>query len=160
MTQPMLFTPLEIRGVHLQEPCRGGADASIFGGRRFRDRTRHLVNAGKYAQGGAGLVIMEDRHKVGGAMVAARLEIPGSGTTGSFRRWRGCAAFIKAHGAVAGIQHRSLRPQGAADPPLGRRHAAARRRARDLRLGRLGKLVAPSAVPHTERIAGAPGAVA
>jgi len=59
----------------------------------------HLVNAGKYAQGGAGLVIME----------STKVARNGCGTVGDTGLWNDafipalarCAAFIKAHGAVA-----------------------------------------------------------
>ena len=62
----------------------------------------HLVNAGKYAQGGAGLVIME----------STKVARNGCGTVGDTGLWNDtfipnlarCAAFIRAHGAVPGIQ--------------------------------------------------------
>jgi 2,4-dienoyl-CoA reductase-like NADH-dependent reductase (Old Yellow Enzyme family) len=60
------------------------------------------MNAGRYAAGGAGLVIME----------STKVERRGCGTLGDLGLWDDafipglarCAAFIRAHGAVPGIQ--------------------------------------------------------
>jgi 2,4-dienoyl-CoA reductase-like NADH-dependent reductase (Old Yellow Enzyme family) len=62
----------------------------------------HLMNAGRYAAGGAGLVIME----------STKVERRGCGTVGDLGLWDDafipgvarCAAFIRQHGAVPGIQ--------------------------------------------------------
>jgi 2,4-dienoyl-CoA reductase-like NADH-dependent reductase (Old Yellow Enzyme family) len=58
MTQPMLFTPLTIRGVRLKNRVVVAPMHQYSAVEGFATDW-HLVNAGKYAQGGAGLVIME-----------------------------------------------------------------------------------------------------
>ena len=82
----------------------------------------------------------------------------GCGTVGDTGLWNDdfipalarCAAFIKAHGAVAGLQTRAFRPQGAAQPPVGGRQTAAWRWPEIFDWDGW-ELVAPSAVPHTEK---------
>jgi 2,4-dienoyl-CoA reductase-like NADH-dependent reductase (Old Yellow Enzyme family) len=147
MTQPLLFSPLDIRGVRLKNRVVVAPMHQYSAVEGFATDW-HLVNVGKYAQGGAGLVIME----------STKVARNGCGTVGDVGLWDDafipnlarCAAFIKAHGAVAGIQ-------------LG--HAG--RKARLSRPWEGGKplrgdepgifdwegweLVAPSAVPHTEK---------
>ena len=62
----------------------------------------HLMNAGRYAAGGAGLVIME----------STKVERRGCGTVGDLGLWddafipglKRCVDFIRQHGAVPGIQ--------------------------------------------------------
>src|SRR5258708_22563449 len=62
----------------------------------------HLMNAGRYAAGGAGLVIME----------STKVERRGCGTVGDLGIWddahvsglRRCVDFIRQHNAVPGIQ--------------------------------------------------------
>ncbi len=101
MTQPMLFTSLEIRGVRLKNRVVVAPMHQYSAVEGFATDW-HLVNAGKYAQGGAGLVIME----------STKVARNGCGTVGDTGLWNDgfipalarCAAFIKAHGAVAGIQ--------------------------------------------------------
>jgi 2,4-dienoyl-CoA reductase-like NADH-dependent reductase (Old Yellow Enzyme family) len=101
MAKPLLFTPLSIRGVTLKNrvvvaPMHQYSAVEGFAA------DWHLVNAGRYAQGGAGLVIME----------STKVARNGCGTVGDLGLWDDkfipglarCAAFIKAHGAVAGIQ--------------------------------------------------------
>ena len=58
MPQPMLFSPLEIRGVRLKNRVVVAPMHQYSAVEGFATDW-HLVNAGKYAQGGAGLVIME-----------------------------------------------------------------------------------------------------
>jgi 2,4-dienoyl-CoA reductase-like NADH-dependent reductase (Old Yellow Enzyme family) len=108
----------------------------------------HLVNAGKYAQGGAGLVIME----------STKVARNGCGTVGDTGLWNDnfipglarCAAFIKAHGAVAGLQlghsgrkARLSRPWEGGKPLRGDEP--------EIFDWDGWELVAPSAVPHSER---------
>jgi 2,4-dienoyl-CoA reductase-like NADH-dependent reductase (Old Yellow Enzyme family) len=101
MAQTMLFSPLEIGSVRLKNravvaPMHQYAAVEGFA------TDWHLVNAGKYAQGGAGLVIME----------STKVARSGCGTVGDLGLWDDkfidrlaqCAAFIKKQGAVAGIQ--------------------------------------------------------
>ena len=62
----------------------------------------HLMNAGRFAAGGAGLVIME----------STKVERRGCGTVGDLGLWKDefipglkrCVDFIRSHGAVPGIQ--------------------------------------------------------
>src|ERR1700728_5352351 len=98
MTQPMLFSPLQIRGVRLKNRVVLAPMHQYSAVEGFASDC-HLVNAGKYAQGGAGLVIMESTKEARN----------GCGTVGDTGLWNDdfipalarCAAFIKAHGAVA-----------------------------------------------------------
>src|ERR1700742_4773924 len=86
---------------HAEEPDRGAADAPIFGVKGF-PTDWHLMNAGKFAAGGAGLVIVE----------STKVERRGCGTVGDLGIWddsfiaplRRIADLIKAQNAVAGIQ--------------------------------------------------------
>ena len=101
MPQPMLFSPLEIRGMHLRNRVVVAPMHQYSAVEGFANDW-HLVNAGKFAQGGAGLVIME----------STKVARNGAGTVGDVGLWDDqfiaplarCAAFIKAHGARAGIQ--------------------------------------------------------
>ena len=135
MTQPMLFSPLQIRDVRLKNRVVVAPMHQYSAVEGFATDW-HLVNAGKYAQGGAGLVIME----------STKVARNGCGTVGDTGLWNDgfipnlarCAAFIKTHGAVAGIQLGHSGRKARLTPPVGRRQAAAWRRGRDLRLGRLG----------------------
>jgi len=101
MTQPLLFSPLEIRGVRLRNRVVV-APMHQYSAVEGHVTDWHLVNAGKFAQGGAGLVMME----------STKVARNGAGTVGDVGLWNDtfipglarCAAFIKAYGAVAGIQ--------------------------------------------------------
>ncbi len=101
MSQPMLFSPLQIRSLRLKNRVVVAPMHQYSAVEGFATDW-HLVNAGKYAQGGAGLVIMESTKVARG----------GCGTVGDTGLWDDkfiaplarCAAFIKQHGAVAGIQ--------------------------------------------------------
>src|SRR5262249_54584752 len=101
MAQPLLFTPLAIKGVTLKNRVVVAPMHQYSAVEGFATDW-HLVNAGRYAQGGAGLVIME----------STKVARNGCGTVGDVGLWDDkfipglarCAQFIKAHGAVAGIQ--------------------------------------------------------
>ncbi len=101
MTQPLLFSPLEIRGVRLKNRVVVAPMHQYSAVEGFATDW-HLVNAGRYAVGGAGLVMME----------STKVARSGCGTVGDTGLWDDkfvpalarCAAFIKKHGAVAGIQ--------------------------------------------------------
>ena len=94
MPQPMLFSPLEIRGMHLRNRVVVAPMHQYSAVEGFANDW-HLVNAGKFAQGGAGLVIME----------STKVARNGAGTVGDVGLWDDqfitplarCAAFIKAH---------------------------------------------------------------
>ncbi len=150
MTQPMLFTPLQIRSVRLKNRVVVAPMHQYSAVEGFATDW-HLVNAGKYAQGGAGLVIME----------STKVARNGCGTVGDTGLWNDgfipalarCAAFITA--ARRGRRHpaRPFRPQGAAGAPLGGRQAAARRRARKSSTGTAGSWWrrAPCRTPSNRR---------
>ncbi|MBL6081618.1 NADH:flavin oxidoreductase/NADH oxidase [Belnapia sp. T18] len=101
MTAPLLFTPLTIRGVTLKNRIVV-APMHQYAANRGYATDWHLMNAGRYAAGGAGLVIME----------STKVERRGCGTHGDLGLWEDgqipglarCAAFIKAQDAVPGLQ--------------------------------------------------------
>ncbi len=147
MPKPQLFTPLAIRGVTLKNrvvvaPMHQYAAVEGF------TTDWHLVNAGKYAQGGVGLVMME----------STKVARSGCGTVGDTALWDDrfipgmtrCAAFIKAQGAAAGIQlghsgrkARLTRPWEGGKPLTGSEPG--------IYDWEGWELVAPSAIPHSER---------
>jgi 2,4-dienoyl-CoA reductase-like NADH-dependent reductase (Old Yellow Enzyme family) len=101
MAAPLLFTPLTIRGVTLKNRIVV-APMHQYAANRGYATDWHLMNAGRYAAGGAGLVIME----------STKVERRGCGTHGDLGLWEDgqipglarCAAFIKAQDAVPGLQ--------------------------------------------------------
>ncbi len=147
MPQPMLFSPLEIRGLRLRNRVVV-APMHQYSAVEGLANDWHLVNAGKFAQGGAGLVIME----------STKVARNGAGTVGDVGLWDDqfipplarCAAFIKAHGAHAGIQlghsgrkARLSRPWEGGKPLTGNEPGV---------FDWAGwELVAPSAVPHSDK---------
>ena len=146
MAQPMLFSPLEIGSVRLKNRVVVAPMHQYSAVEGFATDW-HLVNAGKYAQGGAGLVIME----------STKIARNGCGTVGDTALWDDkfitplarCAAFIKQQGAVAGIQlghsgrkARLTRPWEGGRPLKGTEP--------EIVDWEGWELVAPSAVPHTE----------
>jgi 2,4-dienoyl-CoA reductase-like NADH-dependent reductase (Old Yellow Enzyme family) len=101
MTGPLLFSPLELREVQLKNrvviaPMHQYSAVEGFA------TDWHLMNAGRYAAGGAGLVIME----------STKVERRGCGTIGDLGIWddafvpglKRCVDLIHRNGAVAGIQ--------------------------------------------------------
>jgi 2,4-dienoyl-CoA reductase-like NADH-dependent reductase (Old Yellow Enzyme family) len=101
MAKPLLFTPIQLRDVRLKNrivvsPMHQYAAVKGFA------TDWHLVNAGRFAAGGAGLVIME----------STKVERRGCGTLGDLGLWKDefvpglkrCVDFIRACGAVPGIQ--------------------------------------------------------
>jgi 2,4-dienoyl-CoA reductase-like NADH-dependent reductase (Old Yellow Enzyme family) len=147
MTQPMLFSPLEIRGMRLKNRVVVAPMHQYSAVEGFATDW-HLVNAGRYAVGGAGLVMME----------STKVARSGCGTVGDTALWDDkfipalarCAAFIKKHGAVAGIQlghsgrkARLSRPWEGGKPLKGDEP--------EIYDWQGWELVAPSAVPHSER---------
>src|SRR5262245_28411665 len=146
MAQPLLFTPLSVRSVTLRNRVVVAPMHQYSGVEGFATDW-HLVNAGRYAQGGAGLVIME----------STKVARNGCGTVGDLGLWDDkfipglarCAAFIRAQGAVPGIQlghsgrkARLSRPWEGGKPLTGTEP--------DIYDWEGWELVAPSAVPHTE----------
>ena len=147
MTQPMLFSPLEVRSVRFKNRVVVAPMHQYSAVEGFATDW-HLVNAGRYAVGGAGLVMME----------STKVARSGCGTVGDTALWDDkfipsfarCAAFIKAHGAIAGIQlghsgrkARLTRPWEGGKPLKGSEP--------EIYDWEGWELVAPSAVPHGEK---------
>src|SRR5215510_12866376 len=101
MAQPMLFEPISIRDVTLKNRVVVAPMHQYSAVKGFATDW-HLMNAGRYAAGGAGLVIME----------STKVERRGCGTVGDLGIWddkfvpglRRCVEFIRQHNAVPGIQ--------------------------------------------------------
>ncbi|GAA4411732.1 NADH:flavin oxidoreductase/NADH oxidase [Quisquiliibacterium transsilvanicum] len=101
MAHPLLFTPLSMRGVTLPNRIVVAPMHQYSAVRGFANDW-HLMNAGRYAAGGAGFVMME----------STKVERRGCGTLGDLGLWDdafipGLARivdFIKGCGSVAGIQ--------------------------------------------------------
>src|ERR1041384_5969000 len=101
MPTPMLFEPTSIRGVTLKNRVVGAPMHQYSAIDGFATDW-HLMNAGRYAAGGAGLVIME----------STKVERRGCGTVGALGPWedafipglKRCVDLIRRNGAVPGIQ--------------------------------------------------------
>jgi 2,4-dienoyl-CoA reductase-like NADH-dependent reductase (Old Yellow Enzyme family) len=101
MAGPKLFEPISVRGVTLKNRVVVAPMHQYAADKGFATDW-HLMNAGRYAAGGAGLVIME----------STKVERRGCGTVGDLGIWhdqfvpglRRCVDFIRQHGAVPGIQ--------------------------------------------------------
>ncbi|MEZ5856140.1 MAG: NADH:flavin oxidoreductase/NADH oxidase [Hyphomicrobiaceae bacterium] len=101
MSQPLLFTPIELRSVTLKNRIVVAPMHQYAADKGFVTDW-HLMNAGKYAAGGAGFVMVE----------STKVARSGCGTVGDTALWddkyipgmtRVCD-FIRANGAVPGIQ--------------------------------------------------------
>jgi 2,4-dienoyl-CoA reductase-like NADH-dependent reductase (Old Yellow Enzyme family) len=98
---PLLFEPISLRGVKLKNRVVV-APMHQYAAEKGFATDWHLMNAGRYAAGGAGLVIME----------STKVERRGCGTVGDLGIWedaqipglRRCVDFIKQHDSVPGIQ--------------------------------------------------------
>src|SRR5712664_3781294 len=101
MTGMLLFSPLTIRGVELKNRIVVPPMHQYSAVRGF-PTDWHLMNAGKFAAGGAGLVVVE----------STKVERRGCGTVGDLGIWddafveplRRLVKFIKQQNAAAGIQ--------------------------------------------------------
>jgi 2,4-dienoyl-CoA reductase-like NADH-dependent reductase (Old Yellow Enzyme family) len=101
MAAPLLFTPMQLRGVTLKNRVVV-APMHQYAAIRGFSTDWHLMNAGRYAAGGAGLMMIE----------STKVERRGCGTVGDLGLWDDahipglarCVEFIRRHGAVAGIQ--------------------------------------------------------
>lgn len=120
MAKPLLFAPMTVRDVALKNrvvvaPMHQYAAENGFA------TDWHLMNAGRFAAGGAGLVIVE----------STKVDRRGCGTVGDLGLWddafipglRRIADFIRQHGSVPGIQlghsgrkARRFRPWEGGDP--------------------------------------------
>lgn len=101
MKETLLFSPMQLRGVELKNRIVV-APMHQYSAENGFPTNWHLVNAGKFAAGGAGLVIVE----------STKVERRGCGTLGDLGIWddkfiaplANIAQFIKANGAAAGLQ--------------------------------------------------------
>jgi len=101
MATPLLFSPIRLREVTLKNRVVV-APMHQYSGVRGVPTDWHLMNIGRYAAGGAGLVFIE----------STKVERRGCGTVGDLGLWddsfiphfRRLADFIRAHGAVPGLQ--------------------------------------------------------
>jgi 2,4-dienoyl-CoA reductase-like NADH-dependent reductase (Old Yellow Enzyme family) len=147
LSNPLLFTPLTIAGVTLKNRIVI-APMHQYSAEQGFATDWHVMNAGRYAAGGAGLVIVE----------STKVARNGCGTVGDTALWDDkfipamtrVADFIKQHGAVAGIQlghsgrkARLTRPWEGGKPLKGNEP--------EIYDWEGWELVAPSAVPHTEK---------
>lgn len=145
MPQPLLFTPIELRSVKLKNRIVV-APMHQYSAEQGFATDWHLMNAGKYAAGGAGFVMME----------STKVARNGCGTVGDTALWddkfipsfKRCSDFIKKHGAVSGIQlghsgrkARLSRPWEGGKPLTGNEP--------EIYDWEGWELVAPSAIPHT-----------
>ena len=101
MAQPLLFEPISLRDVTLKNRVVVAPMHQYSAVKGFATDW-HLMNAGRYAAGGAGLVIME----------STKVERRGCGTVGDLGIWddafvpglKRCVDFIRLHNSVPGIQ--------------------------------------------------------
>ena len=101
MTLPLLFTPIDLRSIHLKNRVVV-APMHQYAAVHGYPTDWHLMNYGRFAAGGAGLVIIE----------STKVDRRGCGTVGDTGLWnddfiphfRRIADFIRAHGAVPGSQ--------------------------------------------------------
>jgi 2,4-dienoyl-CoA reductase-like NADH-dependent reductase (Old Yellow Enzyme family) len=101
MADPLLFTPIKLRDVTLKNRVVIAPMHQYSADKGFATDW-HLMNAGRFAAGGAGLVIME----------STKVERRGCGTIGDLGIWKDefipglkrCVEFIRSHNAVPGIQ--------------------------------------------------------
>lgn len=101
MSQPLLFTPFSLRGTTLKNRIVV-APMHQYAADHGYPTDWHLMNIGRFAAGGAGLVFIE----------STKVERRGCGTVGDLGLWddafiphfRRLADFIRAQGAVPGLQ--------------------------------------------------------
>ncbi|WP_188611356.1 NADH:flavin oxidoreductase/NADH oxidase [Chelatococcus reniformis] len=101
MSDSLLFSPFQLRGVTLRNRIVV-PPMHQYSGENGLPTDWHMVNVGRFATGGAGLVIVE----------STKVERRGCGTLGDLGLWDDrfieplgrLARFIKSHGAAAGIQ--------------------------------------------------------
>lgn len=101
MTRPLLFTPLTVRGLTLKNRVVVAPMHQYAADKGF-PTDWHLMNAGRYAAGGSGLVIME----------STKVERRGCGTLGDLGLWddafiphfKRIVEFGRSCGAAMGIQ--------------------------------------------------------
>lgn len=148
MTQPLLFTPLQLRGATLKNRVVV-APMHQYAAHEGYATDWHLMNAGRFAAGGAGMVMVE----------STKVERRGCGTVGDLGAWRDefipgltrLAGFITSLGAVPAIQlGHSGRKARLTRPWQGARPLTATDA--EVFAWEQWELVAPSAVPHSDRM--------
>ena len=115
MAQPLLFQPLTIRSVTLKNRVVLAPMHQYASNQGFATDW-HLMNAGKFAAGGCGLVMVE----------STKVERRGCGTVGDLGLWKDefipglkrITDFIRAQGAVPAIQLNHAGWKGSAQRPL------------------------------------------
>ncbi len=147
MTETLLFSPMTIRGVTLKNRIVVPPMHQYSAQKGF-PTDWHLMNAGKFAAGGAGLVVVE----------STKVERRGCGTVGDLGIWDDAfveplgrlVKFIRQQNSVAGIQlghsgrkARLTRPWESGTPLRGTEP--------EIWDWEGWELVAPSAVPHGEK---------
>lgn len=150
MSHPLLFTPLALRGLTLKNRVVV-APMHQYAGERGFATDWHLMNAGRYAAGGAGLFIVE----------STKVERRGCGTVGDLGLWddafipalRRIADFTRACGAAAGIQlgHSGRKSRGARPWEGGKPLTRDQAEAAGVRDWEAWELVAPSAIAPDAR---------
>jgi 2,4-dienoyl-CoA reductase-like NADH-dependent reductase (Old Yellow Enzyme family) len=101
MADPLLFTPIGLRDITAKNRVVIAPMHQYSAVKGFATDW-HLMNAGRFAAGGAGIVMME----------STKVERRGCGTVGDLGLWRDefipglkrCVEFIRSHGAVPAIQ--------------------------------------------------------
>src|SRR5258705_8065818 len=114
MPETLLFSPITIRGVTLKNRIVVPPMHQYSADKGF-PTDWHLMNAGKFAAGGAGLVVVE----------STKVERRGCGPLGGLRLLdaqfveprRGLLKFIKQQKSLAGTTPRPSRRQTRAPPP-------------------------------------------
>ena len=148
MSRPLLFTPLQIRSVTVRNRVVLAPMHQYASNQGFATDW-HLVNAGKYAAGGCGLVIVE----------STKVERRGCGTVGDLGLWKDAfipgltriTDFIKAQGATPAIQiGHSGRKARLTRPWEGQRPLTADHP--EMFDWEGWDLVAPSAIAHSDRM--------
>ena len=146
MTETLLFSPMTIRGVELKNRIVVPPMHQYSAVKGF-PTDWHLMNAGKFAAGGAGLVVVE----------STKVERRGCGTVGDLGIWDDAfveplsrlVKFIKQQNSVAGIQlGHSGRKARATRPWEGDRPL---QRTPDIEDWDAWSPVAPSAIAHSEK---------
>ena len=146
MTETLLFSPMAIRGVTLKNRIVVPPMHQYSAVKGF-PTDWHLMNAGKFAAGGAGLVIVE----------STKVERRGCGTVGDLGIWDDAfveplgrlVKFIRQQNSVAGIQlGHSGRKARASRPWEGDRPL---QRTPDIEDWDAWSPVAPSAIAHSEK---------
>ena len=145
MSRPMLFTPLPLREITVKNRIVV-APMHQYAAKKGFPTDWHLMNAGRFAVGGAGLVMVE----------STKVERRGCGTVGDLGLWddamiphfKRLADFITENGAVAGLQlGHSGRQDVFAPGRAASRWSGRRRRPRAWMTGRIGSWSPPPPCP-------------